>query len=228
MSSLQIVRFGNCQGVKHIFFRSSQITIAVILVIPSAVDGSLYCDGALGGWGNTLNHWATTSFNLNADNRLTAGYEHSVIDIGDLINNLQRTNGVISESIKVVAHSLGAASARGLIASIVEYAKAHPDQCRGLSITEYDFAAFQQNELPAPDQGVTLYQFDNAGDNVVNGFLGSVNNSHHAHEKGRDEKGSKDNVNPKGGHAILDFKSEISKLAPGKYKYEDGKFVKID
>ncbi len=192
-----------------------------------AVNGSLYLDGAIGGWGNTFNHWGTTPFNLNVDDRLVAGYEHSGVDVGDLINSLARTNGVITESIKVIAHSLGAAYARGLIASIVEYAKAHPEECRGLSITEYDFAAFQQNELPAPDPGVTLYQFDNVGDNVVDGFVGSINNSHHAHEKGRDEKGSKDNVNSKGGHSITDFMSEVSKLAPGKYKYEDGKFVKI-
>ncbi|WP_121198995.1 RHS repeat-associated core domain-containing protein [Mucilaginibacter gracilis] len=193
-----------------------------------AVNGALYIDGGLGGWSNTFNHWGSTPSNLNVDDRLVAGYEHSGIDVGDLINSLQRTNGVITESIKVVAHSMGAAYARGLIASIVEYVKAHPEETRGLSITEYDFAAFQQNELPAPDQGVTLYQFDNKGDAVVDGTFGRMNNSHHAHEKGRDEKGSNDNVNPKGGHSITDFMKAVSGLAPGKYKYENGQFVKTD
>jgi RHS repeat-associated protein len=195
--------------------------------LEGAVNGSLYIDGGLGGWSNTINHWGTTPSNLNVDDRLAAGYEHSGIDIGTLINSLKRTNGVITESIKIVAHSLGAAYARGLISAIVEYAKAHPEECQGLSITEYDFAAFQQNELPAPEQGVTLYQFDNVGDNVVDGFVGSANNSHHAHEKGRDEKGSNDNVNPKGGHSITDFLKAVSTLAPGKYKYVNGQFIKV-
>jgi hypothetical protein len=82
--------------------------------------------------------------------------------------------------------------------------------------------------LPAPFPGVTLYRFDNFGDIVVGGFVGRINNSHHAHEKGRDKKSSKDNVNSKRGHSIVDFTSEVSKLAPGKYKYENNEFVKIN
>jgi len=197
--------------------------------IPGAVNGSLYVDGSLGGWGNTLWHWGTTPFNLNVDDRLVAGYnEHGGVDIGELINSLNHTNGIITESIKVVAHSLGAAYARGFISAIIDYAKAHPEECRGLSITEYDFAPFQQNELPAPEAGVTLYQFDDKGDPVVDGIVGSINNSHHAHEKGRNDAGSSDDVNPKGGHGIRNFIKVVSTLRQGNYVMnDDGTFTEV-
>ena len=113
----------------------------------------------------------------------------------------------------------GAAYAKGFINAIIEYAKANPDKCRGLSITEYDFAAYQQNELSAI-KGVPLYQFDNFGDMVV----GKINSSH-AKENGR-EKESNDNVNPNGGHSIFDFMSIINNLQEGTYKFINGSFVK--
>jgi hypothetical protein len=50
--------------------------------------------------------------------------------------------------------------------------------------------------------------------------------SHHAKEKGREEKGSNDNVNPDGGHAIADFIKAVGTLEEGTYKFVNGKFVK--
>jgi hypothetical protein len=72
-------------------------------------NGAMYIDGASGGWGNTLTGGLSngTGWNLNANSRIIAGFEHDGVDISDLINSLKRTDGVITESIKVVAHSLG-------------------------------------------------------------------------------------------------------------------------
>jgi RHS repeat-associated protein len=177
-----------------------------------------------GGWNNTFVEGESS--NLNLGNRVDAGHLEGTLDAESIIKSLSRTGGVITESIKVVAHSMGAAYAKGLITAIIEYAKAHPEECRGLSITEYDFAAYQQNHLSAIP-GVPLYQFDNEGDGVVGGILGFLmGGSHHAKEKGREEKGSNDNVNPDGGHAIADFIKAVGTLEAGTYKFIDGKFVK--
>lgn len=104
-----------------------------------------------------------------------------------LINSLSRTHGVISESLKIVMHSMGSAFGKGYINAIIDYAKAHPKLAQGLSITEYDFAAFQQNKSSAIP-GVPLFQFDNEGDNTVSGIVGAANGSRHARQRGRRDR----------------------------------------
>jgi hypothetical protein len=120
---------------------------------------------------------------------------------------------------------MGSAFGKGYIKAIIEYAKANPELARGLSITEYDFAAFQQNKQSAIP-GVPLFQFDNDGDSVVDGLVGRLNGSKHAKQTGREEKGSNDNVSSWRGHSIGDFMKAISTLTEGTYKFIDGKFVK--
>ena len=120
---------------------------------------------------------------------------------------------------------MGAAYAKGFIIAIIEYAKANPELTKGLKITEYDFAAFQQNQLGAID-GVPLFQYDNEKDKVVAHTVGFLTSSKHSKQKGRDEKNSNDNINPEGGHSIMDFMNAVSKLSEGTYVYINGKFVK--
>lgn len=48
--------------------------------------------------------------------------------------------------------------------------------------------------------------------------------SKHGKIKGREEKGSNDNVNPDGGHSIVDFMDAINGLSQGTYKFINGKF----
>jgi RHS repeat-associated protein len=184
----------------------------------------MYRDGAMGGSKNSISAWGIGDGNLLPSSRMLAGEQQGEKDVASLIANLSRDkNGNITESIKIVSHSMGAAYAKGYIMAIIEYAKDHPELAKGLKITEYDFAAFQQNHLEAID-GVPLFQFDNEKDNVVGHALGFLLSSKHAKQKGRDEKNSKDNVNPEGGHSIMDFMNAISNLSEGTYKYIDGKF----
>lgn len=101
----------------------------------------------------------------------------------------------------------------------------HPELCQGLSIDEYDFAAYQQNLLSAIP-GITTFQYDNNADKVVNGgIFALVGGSKHATQKGVKKHNS--NVNPKGKHGISDFLIAISKLEPGDYIYENGEFIPI-
>jgi hypothetical protein len=119
---------------------------------------------------------------------------------------------------------MGSAFGKGYIKAIINYAKDNPELARGLSVTEYDFAAFQQNQQSAIP-GVPLFQFDNAGDKVVGGLVGLLNGSKHAKQQGR-EDGSNDNVLLGGGHSIGDFLNAINSLTEGTYKFINGGFVK--
>ena len=71
-----------------------------------------------------------------------------------------------------------------------------------------------------------MFQFDNKGDDVVDGLVGRLNGSKHAKQAGREEKGSNDNVASWGGHFIGDFLKALSALTEGTYKFTDGKFVR--
>ena len=180
-----------------------------------------YLDGSSGGVRKIV-----SSNSLKPVEREKSGAIQGKADAASIIANLARDkNGNIIESIKVVTHSMGAAYAKGYIQAIINYVQSHPELAKGLSITEYDFAAFQQNRLKAID-GVPLFQFDNVGDGVVAGIVGKVTGSRHAKEIGREDNGSNDNVNPNGGHAIMDFINAVSGLTEGTYKYINGKFVK--
>ena len=184
---------------------------------------SIYKDGSMGGVGSILGF---PNNPLSVGDRFADGKIHGEMDAANILRNLARDkNGNITESIKVVSHSMGGAWAKGYITAIIKYAKAHPDEARGLGITEYDFASFQQNKQSAIN-GVPLFQFDNEGDNVVGGTIGKLTGSHHAKESGREENGSNDNVNPNGGHSIFDFMSAIQNLQEGTYKFINGQFIK--
>jgi RHS repeat-associated protein len=162
---------------------------------------AIYLDGAMGGLKNTLEYGNNLYSKFRAEDGRKEGANGGV---AALINSLNKTHGVITESIKVVAHSMGAAYAKGLIAEI-------------------DFAAFQQNKLSAVE-GVPLYQYDNENDNVVGGLLGLMSGSKHATEKGAVLHNK--NVDPYGGHSIIDFINIVGSLTEGTYKFINGKFVK--
>lgn len=184
---------------------------------------SIYKDGSMGGVGSILGF---PNNPLSVGDRFADGKIHGEMDAANILRNLARDkNGNITESIKVVSHSMGGAWAKGYITVIIKYAKAHPEEARGLGITKYDFASFQQNKQSAIN-GVPLFQFDNEGDNVVGGTIGKLIGSRHAKERGREDNGSNDNVNPNGGHSIFDFMSAIQNLQEGTYKFINGQFVR--
>ena len=183
-------------------------------------DNSLYFDGSLGG-----NEGIKSRGSLSESSRRINGYVQGRENASVIIQSLARSGGVITESIKVVAHSMGSAYAKGFIQAIVEYAKAHPEECAGLSISEYDFASFQQNDQSAVD-GTSLFQYDNEGDKVVGGILGYLLGSGHKKQDGAEE--SESNANSNGGHSIFDFIGTINNLPEGTYKLVNGEFVKVD
>jgi hypothetical protein len=202
---------------KHYFEQNREFDTEVLKHFNDRTEDKYYLDGALGGF-----IYTPTDPRGQAGTRFFEGLEKGQEQVADMIKSLARSGGVITESIKIVTHSMGAAYAKGYILAIVEYAKAHPDECRGLSISEYDFAAFQQNQLSAI-QGTSLFQYDNEGDNAVD-FAIPFFGSEHAKQKGA-EVHEKD-VNPDGGHNLMDFINVINSLPEGTYKFINGEFVK--
>lgn len=84
---------------------------------------AIYRDGGLGGFGNTLTGggskfglWGTIfgNSNLNISNRSQTGYYQPMNDAEMIIANLARDKqGNITESIKVITHSMGGAYGKG-------------------------------------------------------------------------------------------------------------------
>src|SRR5690606_28673004 len=98
-----------------------------------------YLDGALGGNKGL-------PLNMVEGYRESMGNVYGEAHVEEIINSLEHTGGVISETLKIVTHSMGAAYGKGFVQAIIEWANANPEKAKGLNIAVYDFAPFQQNE----------------------------------------------------------------------------------
>jgi hypothetical protein len=168
-----------------------------------------YFDGTQNEYGNKSGMWGLGT-NSNHFARINAGRAEGLRQAESIIGGLTRNeDGVITEPIRVVTHSMGAAFGKGFIGALQDYIADNPETANGVQISAYDFAAFQQNQLQA-NKNVPLYQYDNKGDKVVNGFIGDIFGSEHAKQKGATIYIP--NANPQGGHNIADFESVIKNL----------------
>ena len=78
-------------------------------------DGSSDWTGKTGGM-------SRVSWNMDPVNRYSSGYSQGKKDAANIVNSLERgSNGEITESIKVVTSSMGAAYSRGMTAAINDY-----------------------------------------------------------------------------------------------------------
>lgn len=172
---------------------------------------SIYRDGAVGGF-----NWA-----MDPNGRNFFGNLMGMYDVKSIIKSLARDkNGVIIESIKIIAHSMGGAYAKGYIRAIVNYAKNHPEECEGLQITEFNFASFQPGAQKAIN-GVPLFQFSNNHDKVANNILLTS-----PYKPIKERTSGKEDPDRAKGHSIFDFADKIATLEEGNYKFINGEFVK--
>lgn len=166
-----------------------------------------YYDGSLGG---PLGF----SMNMGSKNRYDVGYISGLRDAKKIISQLARdANGNITESIKVISHSMGGAYAKGFLQALVEYIKNHPRECNGISLSEYDFAPYQPYSQKAVE-GVDTYQYSHKNDDWAG----------NAAIKGAQQMETSDDDDK--GHSITSFFDYINSLPPGNYKYVNGKFVR--
>lgn len=58
--------------------------------------------------------------------------DQAAFEAESIINGLARdATGNIIETLRIVAHSMGAAYAKGYIKAIIEYVNEHPELCQG-------------------------------------------------------------------------------------------------
>jgi len=177
----------------------------------------LYYDGSLGGWSNSLNMRHVNPAmdpqysNLSAKERYEAGYKKGKEDAQSIIDGLQRNkDGEIIESIKLIAHSMGGAYAKGVGNGILDYANLK--QMKGVKIEfEVDFASFQPGSIyNTAIPGVRTIQVSHKFDGVVNSKF-SLEGSYETKEKGVSLSDYHLNTTDKNkGHNLQDFKDEIN------------------
>jgi RHS repeat-associated protein len=139
---------------------------------------AVYKDGSSGGVFNTLFYGGSMSSNLNPMARMLSGYKEGKVHAADIIASLKRDPNdpnKITESIKVITHSMGTAYSRGYTAALEgyvdEYNKEHKDApLSGFQIeTQVDIAGFQGGGLPADKNVKNPLYMSGDDDDVANG-----------------------------------------------------------
>ena len=149
--------------------------------------------------------------------RIKKGKEQGDEDIADIIQSLVRTHGVITEPLILATHSLGGAYGRGFLEAVIEYVKSHPQECRGLSISVYDFDPYDAAFLKEV-YGVTITQIAHFSK------FGLANQK----EQGVSEEDGTliDDTENSNSHAVASFVSNFDRLMEGKYVWNGTEFVK--
>jgi RHS repeat-associated protein len=166
-----------------------------------------YYDGALGGG-------APFSTNTNPYLRYVNGYMQAKNDAADIISNLKKdANGNITETIKIVSHSMGGVYSKGFVRGLQDYI--NDNKIEGVLIEiEVDFAPFQpDNSLNTAVKGVPTFQASHRFDFVA------------GNKPGKGSRQIDTSIDDNQGHSIFDFKSTVKKLGE---MIEPNKKVKND
>jgi RHS repeat-associated protein len=153
---------------------------------------AIYRDGALGGFA------PFNPNNISSVDRAIYGYAKGVTDAKSIIANLERDkNGNITETVKLVSHSMGGAYAKGYAQGLLDYAEKNKVQSFRIEF-EADFSSFQpknQKAIDNPNMGKT-YQFSHKKDIVAG----------NAKEEGSEQMNTSND--PGQGHSIFDYKGQ--------------------
>jgi len=172
---------------------------------------SKYYDGSGGGWHPFLDGSSEYPGRQSATafGRDEMGYEQGKKDAATIIANLTRDkSGNITETIKIITHSMGGAYGKGFVRALREYIATLPaEQQQQIKISFVaDFEPFQGSDITA--DGVTpTFQF------IHYGFLAN------SKEKGKVEQ-KKSNSNSKA-HSVFSFIADINQLQEGTYKWDE-------
>ncbi|MDE6292722.1 MAG: hypothetical protein K2L98_03485, partial [Bacilli bacterium] len=155
-----------------------------------------YIDGSFQGFVNTLFSDISTK-NIKAGNRIQMGSELGKILAKSIYESLSE-----GETIKIITHSMGAASAKGFIKSLIRYAKKNKISHR--IALELDLAPFQPNEQEA-NKEVLTYTISHKYDRLAG--LSDMKNAKNYHTRK-----DKNDSSTKTEHGISSFKEEVVKL----------------
>lgn len=152
---------------------------------------------------NVLYFNGSASLSSTANNRFKKGYKIGQKQAREILNAILDENGNITETIKIVTHSMGAAYGRGLALAILEEAKKMGIKGNIISLIA-DFDPFQAASLKIIE-GVKNQQF------LHDGWLADQEAEGAEVIKNDDEES----------HSILSFSEEVAQLEPGLYKWND-------
>ncbi|MBB2147396.1 hypothetical protein [Pedobacter gandavensis] len=187
-----------------------------------------YYDGAIGGWFNTMESmFVPQADNLISGDRYNMGKIQGSKDAEAIISSLTRTGGVITESLKIVSHSMGGAYSKGFVQAIIDYAVKHPELSRGLKISQFDMDPLQAAQLNAIP-GVHTEQYTHNAkkkgvknlNRIADGKQGGLDNA-----QGKKDGNSYNEDSNKTDHSIMTFINDIGNMQEGKYMLINGKWV---
>jgi hypothetical protein len=139
---------------------------------------AIYRDGSSGGFINTLFSFNFLKSNLNPGVRIRNGYKQGMLDAANIINKLRRDPNdpnKITESIKIVTHSMGTAYSRGYTAALEDYVSNYNKNNPNSKLKDFkieiqvDIAAYQGSDLPADKNVQISVNMNGDKDNVANG-----------------------------------------------------------
>ncbi len=144
---------------------------------------------------------------INSKNRMKLGVLQAIIDAPEIVKKITGESGNITETIKVISHSMGGSFAKGYIKALLKYFKDN-GLTNALVTLEADFDPFQANTLSVIDN-VFTQQFTHS--RMFEGDYWFLAN--------KKQKGIKEYYNDKnqGSHYITSFFNDISKLREGTY-----------
>lgn len=175
---------------------------------------AMYIDGSIGGT-------KQFPYNLDPNIRYSLGYHQGELSAQSIIQKVTNSKGQLTETIKIITHSMGGAYAKGYIEALKQYLI---ENGIPLSVIEFeaDFAPFQPTKQKAV-KGVKTMQFTNMNDNIANNELlkspfGIIQGAENVTIGIENDKA----------HSIKDFYDQIYKLPAGKYEVINGKIIPIN
>jgi RHS repeat-associated protein len=202
----------------------------------------IYYDGAIGGWANTnrvdmhsygtpLGTFVSMSAhrpnNQFAEDRYRVGFNTGKQDAEKIISKLARdSHGNITETIKIITHSMGGVFGSGLLAGIKAYLKKHPDlekQVRFNLVAHFDS---YQADFMTGDPDVPTFQFINKAGYSKNGEPKKQSDKYGwlANEEMRGNVNRRTN-DDEGAHGIQYFWGNINSLPTGSYVWNGSQWV---
>ena len=175
-----------------------------------------YYDGSVGG-NHPLVDYQFPTIGASAAGRFAVGYATATHDAKTIIDNLARDkSGNITETIKIITHSMGGAYGNGFVAALKAYIKTLPIELqKQIKIALVaDFDPFQASGFNAdPDIKTQQFKHKNSWNIFGMGWLANET------EKGAEQVPV--DKNDSSDHSIFSFFNDISKLAEGTYKWDD-------
>ena len=193
-------------------------------------ENSHYYDGSIGGWFNTVINGLSPidiTSNLEFSNRYNVGEGVGYYQAEELIKNLARDkDGNITESIKIITHSMGGAYGSGFAEGLKKYISKHPELAKQVRVSLVaHFDPFQGDNIEA-DPSVYTMQFLHRNGLTKNGKqrkssdgLGRLANNIVG---GVDFLSEDDNDSS---HSINTFFNEIGSLREGNYTWNGNTWV---